>query len=731
MATRKVKIELEVDSKGGVIGVRKLDGSLKKLEKTTTKTGKKAFDLGGAFQTMLGNLAAGAVSSAIAGLQRLARAGFRFLSESVGLAGIQDIAERKLEQALKNVGDESADSAAELAKVARELQKVSNFGDETIITAQALLLSFGEVGGKEGAALLSKNLVDTAAGLAKTTGEAVDLNTIAQALGRALTQGAGALTRYGVSMTEAQKAQFNAAQGMEKVRLLSTILDQNFKGLAAATQDPFKQMRNAVADLREKIGSGLLPVLRKLAERVTDFVQSEDAEELAEAIGDKLGGAIDRLAFLVRENSDDIFGFFEDVSRVAKETFELLEDTFSFIAIIAKLEQLGAAGNTIKDDLVILGEAINAVRAEFGIIPKDVDATADSIDNLGDSINNTPSEFFDGKVSHAQLAGIRQFVQGLKDGSDEAKKTLETGAQERFALTEDEQRKLTQLRLDLMEEGLSRELQQIEADADKKVDAFKKEFGDKWPSVAAEIEQLVADWRERMRDEAFGLDEIINIDGSDDLGALQALLDETTAKVEAAEKAATDAVLRGAEARVAARQTELSAEERLQTSREAATKSLMESTALQVESAQEAAAAVGNAIRSEIQAYLAKAIAGAIAKEFATKGLLGAITGTAAAAAVGIAFNALIPSFRHGTDSFEGGLAQVHKDEILALPRGTSITSQNESRNLMRAAKGAPSSTGGSTHVTVSIESDIPTVVRKIKTQTGRNARTGVGPSQF
>ncbi len=68
----------------------------------------------------------------------------------------------------------------------------------------------------------------------------------------------------------------------------------------------------------------------------------------------------------------------------------------------------------------------------------------------------------------------------------------------------------------------------------------------------------------------------------------------------------------------------------------------------QARNAEEAKNALLNSIKQEIQALLAKAIAGALAKEFATKGLLGAVTGTLAAGAVGALFSSLIPSFHTG-----------------------------------------------------------------------------------
>jgi|GEM_PF-6493955 len=64
--------------------------------------------------------------------------------------------------------------------------------------------------------------------------------------------------------------------------------------------------------------------------------------------------------------------------------------------------------------------------------------------------------------------------------------------------------------------------------------------------------------------------------------------------------------------------------------------------------AEEARSAVLNSIRDQIQGYLAKAVAGAIATEFATKGLLGAITATIAGGTVGALFSQIVPRFNTG-----------------------------------------------------------------------------------
>lgn len=63
------------------------------------------------------------------------------------------------------------------------------------------------------------------------------------------------------------------------------------------------------------------------------------------------------------------------------------------------------------------------------------------------------------------------------------------------------------------------------------------------------------------------------------------------------------------------------------------------------ETHEEATAAVLNMIRQKISAYLAEAVAGAIAHEVGSKGLAGIALGAAAAAAVAVLFSTLIPKF--------------------------------------------------------------------------------------
>lgn len=287
-----VLLRLVIDAKGAVVGVKQADGSVRKLDTTLKKSEKNVSRWGRVFDFALGSLAANAVQGLTQSLGRLVRNGIGLLDSSMKAAGIQQIAERKLEQALRNVGEASPAVAARLKAVAAEVQKVSNFGDESIITAQAMLLSFREVGGARGAEMLTSRLADVAAGVAKTSGQTMDLNSVAALMGRAMTTGSSALTRVGVSLTDAQKAAFDAAGGLDKVAMLGEILDSNFKGLAAATVDPLVQLQNVAGDVAEVFGAELLPIAQDVAKRLIEVGQSEEAMDAVRSAATGLASAI-------------------------------------------------------------------------------------------------------------------------------------------------------------------------------------------------------------------------------------------------------------------------------------------------------------------------------------------------------------------------------------------------------------------------------------------------------
>lgn len=304
-------IQLVVDAKGAVKGIKDAAGNVVELDRVLGGASGTTQRFGRVLETALGVGLARAVEGLGRQIVNLANNGFRLLGESVRLAGVQDIAERKLETALRNLGAYTPEAAARLKALASEVQSFSNFGDESILTAQAMLASFRSVSGAEGIALLTPRLADMAAGVAKTSGQTADLNSVAAALGKSLEGSAASLREYGISMSKQEEAAFNAARGMDRVHMLAEILDANFSGLAEATADPFVQLQNSVGDLKEQIGMGLLPVARDLALRLKALAENEEviervrnaASALASALLSAAEGASMVLGFIARNRA--------------------------------------------------------------------------------------------------------------------------------------------------------------------------------------------------------------------------------------------------------------------------------------------------------------------------------------------------------------------------------------------------------------------------------------------
>jgi hypothetical protein len=215
------------------------------------------------------------------GLQVAAVATTGLFALSLKNAMAQERVETKLLALLKNVKTERNANITALKNQANALQRLTGYGDEYILNAQAQLATF-QLNSKE-IQTLTPRLLDMAAAIEKTTGTSQDLNSISIAVGRALNMGAGALTRYGVVLTDVQKEQFNTATGAEKLALLGEILDQNYKGAAEAVGQTFAGKLNilkaSLGDLTESlaIDGGLLDITKQIADALQNVIDKFNA----------------------------------------------------------------------------------------------------------------------------------------------------------------------------------------------------------------------------------------------------------------------------------------------------------------------------------------------------------------------------------------------------------------------------------------------------------------------
>ena len=175
----------------------------------------------------------------------------------------------RLESAILGTG--KAISTARIAQLASELQDLTRYGDDAYVSASALLATF-RLEEEQIVALLPR-----VANLAETYG--MDLDQAAKTVGRSLTQGAGALSRYGISMTDAEKKAFQMANTQERVNMLLEIFDKVTGPSAERAVRSFggawDQLKNLVGDTVEAIGGIFSPTMtrgiRWMSEQVSDL----------------------------------------------------------------------------------------------------------------------------------------------------------------------------------------------------------------------------------------------------------------------------------------------------------------------------------------------------------------------------------------------------------------------------------------------------------------------------
>lgn len=197
---------------------------------------------------------------------------------SIQAADIQAKAEAKVQQALLQTGNAAGYTLDQLKKLAAETQSKTLFGDEEILSGvTAKLLSFTNITGENFRRL--QGLV-----LDFSTQMKVDASQAAVTLGKALNNPIKATTqlnRVGITLTELEKKKIkaltDAGRAAEAQALILDKLNSMYGGQAEAAArtgaGAIKQMQNAWSDLKETIGTVLMPYVVALANRLKELFE--------------------------------------------------------------------------------------------------------------------------------------------------------------------------------------------------------------------------------------------------------------------------------------------------------------------------------------------------------------------------------------------------------------------------------------------------------------------------
>lgn len=270
MTTEKIG-EMYIDIDARTTNIEKDLAALKAKAATEGQKTGSAFSNGfGKALTLLG------VTAGIAAL-------FSLVKKSIQAFGEQERVVKKLNATLESTGFAAGLSSTELQKMASGLQAVTTYGDEAIISAQSLLLTFINIGRDVFPDAL-KAVLDVSTGLEQ------DLKSSVIQVGKALNdpiKGMAALSRVGIQFSDKQKALIEGFMRtnnvMEAQKVILKELNTQFGGQSSAAAETLTgkitQLSNSWGDFLEQLGGfiasapGVIWFLEKMSSGFQAWIQ--------------------------------------------------------------------------------------------------------------------------------------------------------------------------------------------------------------------------------------------------------------------------------------------------------------------------------------------------------------------------------------------------------------------------------------------------------------------------
>lgn len=298
--------------------------------------------------------ASGFASKAVSGIGNAAK----------GMATVVSGAATAAAAYLVNFGRQSVDAALKAGEVTAKFQQVAknnNWTDEEQKSLLSLNKTLGQTGVISGGTLkaaqaqlgtfaltadqvktLTPALADMIANNKGYNATAQDGVQIANLLGKVMTGSATALSKYGVTMTDAQKKVLQEGSASEKAAMAAQVLEANFgginKALAQTPQGKMTILQHEIAGLKTSIGNDLIAAFGGVGGAVIKMVQA--VEPLITALFDKIA----QLAQKIGPPLEKVFGAVAD--KIGKIDFSGLSNSLGSLSgpIAAVTGLLGAAG---------------------------------------------------------------------------------------------------------------------------------------------------------------------------------------------------------------------------------------------------------------------------------------------------------------------------------------------------------------------------------------------------
>jgi hypothetical protein len=319
-----------------------------------------------------------------------------FGKESVKRANEQIQAETKLEEIMKKRIGATDEQIQAIKDLASEEQKLGIFGDELIINGQQQLATFASssetVGVLTGA---MNNLVAQQKGVNASSGDFVN---IANLMGKALNGQVGALSRVGISFTDAQAEVLKYGTELERAEVLSQVITDNVgdmnQALRNTPEGAMKAISNDFGDIQEMLGKKLLPVISTVTQFLADkffpaFIDGVDAlSPFIDIMVANIPGALEKVIGMFG-NAMELFGMFSPLfEEVGNSIMSLIENYvlpfaghFEGIASLFEWVFKDALGYAIDQAVIFFQRLYESSEESFGAL---VETALGAFASLGD-----------------------------------------------------------------------------------------------------------------------------------------------------------------------------------------------------------------------------------------------------------------------------------------------------------------------------------------------------------
>lgn len=263
-----------------------------------------------------------------------------------------------------------------------EQQKLGVIGDEVQLAGAQQLATFTKQADSLHALIPAMNNLAAQQKGVNATGE--DMVTIANMIGKVMDGQTSALTRVGISLTEADKQMLKFGTETEKAARLAQVITNNVgnmnEALAQTDAGKVQQLKNSFGDLREQIGRATSPLRSALIPTLTKMINI--LSTAAKVAGDFMNALFGRTSqtTAVASQTSDVVGLGDAYEEAGKKA---LGSVAGFDEINSLADNSGNGASNMEFESIDIGAEM------FGGVGEQAIEVSEKIQEMADKVRNS------------------------------------------------------------------------------------------------------------------------------------------------------------------------------------------------------------------------------------------------------------------------------------------------------------------------------------------------------